>query len=183
MENICLILVKKLVHLANLSIDEEDIEVYTYGLLTFLYTLIPLIVLLIIASFFGKVCEIVSWTITFLCLRKHSGGYHAKTPRRCLLYSLLLGTSSLLICSKLSLISITFYFCSIIINYIILVVLTPATNKNFTLEVQLLCKIKTTIFIIIFSIFYLFHPNLQPYHLYALFCTSLLCIAQKILKC
>ncbi|MBQ2901803.1 MAG: accessory gene regulator B family protein [Agathobacter sp.] len=183
MENICLTLVKKLVHLANLSKDEEDIEVYTYGLLTFLYTLIPLIVLLIIASFFGKVYEILSWTITFLCLRKHSGGYHAKTPRQCLLYSILLGTSSLLVCANLPLVSINFYFSSIIINYIILVFLTPTTNKNFTLEVQLQCKIKITILIIIFSIFYLFHPNLQPYHLYALFCTSLLCIAQKILKC
>lgn len=182
MENLCFILVKKLVYLSNLSKDDDDIEVYVYGLLTFLYTLLPLIVLLIIALLFGKLCEMLSWVIAFLYLRKYAGGYHAKTPTNCFISSILLGITSLFVCVNIPFVSIEIYINGIVINYVILALLSPATNKNFKPQIQFQCKIKITLLMLIFSIFGSFLPDFRPYHLCVLVYTSLLCIAQKILK-
>lgn len=183
MENICLAIVKKLVNISNLSTDDDDIEVYTYGLLSYIYTLIPLMVLFAFSIFFHKPIEMLTWIITFLSLRKHSGGYHAKTPMLCFVYSILLGLSSLALCTYMPDIPPFIYFLCILGNCILLFFLTPATNKQFTNSAKLRCKIKVTVLIFIFSFAYIILFDFQSVFLHALFSTSFLCIAQKIEKC
>lgn len=183
MENISFIIIKKLVALSNLTMEEDDIEVYVYGFVSYLYTLFPLLILFSLSIFFHKPIEMLTWIITFLSLRKYSGGYHAKTPTLCFIYSILLGLSSLIICTFISTISLSIYFMCILVNYVILFFLTPATNKQFTHSIKIRCKIKITLLLFVFSSIYLFFSDFQSIFLHALFCTSFLCVAQKMQKC
>ena len=183
MEDICLSLVKKLVTFSNLSIEEDDLEIYAYGLLSYIYTLIPLTILLISATLFHTTLEMLTWIITFVSLRKYAGGYHAKTPTLCFLSSVLLGISSLIICTNLQMIFFPIYIISIMLNAVILLLLAPATHKEFTKATKIRCKIKVALLLFIFSSIYIFLPTYQSYYLYALVCTSSLCIAQKCQKC
>lgn len=178
MENICTFFIKKIITLSNLSKDSDDIEVYVYGLLTFVYTIIPIGILITIGLILDKSLEMLVWLITFISVRKYAGGYHAKNPLSCFLYSVLLGLSSLIICSHITLIDANLYLMCIIVHLIILVTLAPITKKEFSQETILLCKVKIGLLISIFAVILFFFPSMQSIYLHALFCTSFLLVAQ-----
>lgn len=183
MENICLKIVRKLISISNMTSTDDDIEVYTYGLLSYVYTLIPLIVLFVFSIFFHKPIEMLTWVIIFLCLRKYSGGYHAKSPTLCFVYSILLGLSCLVLCEFMPVVSPLIYFICILVNSMLLFFLAPATNKQFTSSARFHCKIKVIALIFLLSFVFIVLFDFRLILLHALSCTSLLCIAQKIEKC
>ena len=65
--------------------DEDDIEVYSYGLQIFLSNVFEVLAVLIIGLCIGRFFETVAFFVSFISLRSGAGGYHAKTYLRCFL--------------------------------------------------------------------------------------------------
>lgn len=182
MENFCTLIVNKLLTYSDLSYTNEDIEVYVYGLVSFIYTLIPSLFLFIFALLLGQPLEMLLWMFIFLELRKYAGGVHAKTPTKCFLSSILLGLSALIICPNIPICHSLVYFTFSIVCLIILVLLAPVTKKEFTTIQIKQCKKRLFIIIFFISIVGFHFAFIQNYFLHALFSTTLLCVAQKIKK-
>lgn len=78
-------------------IDEKETGIYEYGLTILVYSLVNLATILLIGGLLGCIPESICYTICYILLRKFTGGYHAKTPHTCYLFSTLMFLASLLI--------------------------------------------------------------------------------------
>lgn len=67
----------------NKIIEEEDEEVYEYGLQLLLSTLLNGFIALLIAIITGTVLQCFLYLAVFIIMRKTAGGYHAKTHSGC----------------------------------------------------------------------------------------------------
>src|SRR5690606_22865170 len=83
---VCRLTLKKLFD-SNI-INEEDMEVYEYGLTLLIGTISKIIGFIIIGLLTGLLMEILVFIIFFSGLRLQAGGYHAKTVLNCFLGSL-----------------------------------------------------------------------------------------------
>lgn len=79
------------------EINNDELEVLQYGLECIINTLIPIIILLIVALYNHMVIDLFLWLATFLITRNYIGGYHAKTHLRCMFISTILGLFALFI--------------------------------------------------------------------------------------
>lgn len=81
------------------AIEEKDRELYAYAAYNMLLSAAPLILVLIFGMFLGGVRQGIVMILPYMMIRKFSGGYHAKTLKRCLLFSSL----ALVLCIEISL--------------------------------------------------------------------------------
>lgn len=77
----------------NHIIEQDEIEIYRFGTQLLLETLFSFLVFLIIAAFFGRVTEMIIFTISFALLRQYAGGSHSKTFLGCFAVSCLMFSS------------------------------------------------------------------------------------------
>lgn len=80
-------------------VAEDDIPMLRYCIEKKLYTVLTFIPLLVIGIPIAGVLTTVSFLATFIYLRQMTNGYHAKTPGRCFLISILL-ESLILACAR-----------------------------------------------------------------------------------
>ena len=80
------------------AIQERDRELYTYALYNMVLLIIPLGLTVIFGEIIGNVKQGIIMMLPFITLLKYSGGYHAKTPLRCMIISSLL----LFLCIKIT---------------------------------------------------------------------------------
>ena len=73
--------------ITNHAIEEDDRELYEYAIYSMLITIAPLCLVVVIGILMGTLVEGVFLIIPFMCIRKYSGGYHAKSFRACFLSS------------------------------------------------------------------------------------------------
>lgn len=73
--------------IANRAIEEADGGLYEYAIYSTLITISPVFLVLIIGIFMGTLVEGVFLIIPFMCIRKYSGGYHAKNFKTCFISS------------------------------------------------------------------------------------------------
>ena len=66
-------------------ITEEELPIYRYGLNAFINSLLQIILLSFLGICYGLILETVAFLLTFILLRRFTGGYHAKTKLKCLL--------------------------------------------------------------------------------------------------
>ena len=71
----------------NGAIDDSDAELYEYAIYSMLITISPLFLVFIIGMGMGTMLEGVLLIFPFMCIRKFSGGYHAKNPGVCFISS------------------------------------------------------------------------------------------------
>lgn len=71
----------------NDAIDSLDRELYEYAIYSMLITISPLLLVLMIGIGMGTVVEGVVFILPFMCIRKFSGGYHAKSAGVCFISS------------------------------------------------------------------------------------------------
>ena len=86
--------VTTLVTASHQTIDDEQQEVYLYGMECFLNTGITVCLLFIWGVFLDTLLETIIWIISFSLLRKYSGGYHAHSQLSCIVSSTLIGISN-----------------------------------------------------------------------------------------
>jgi len=93
--------------------DEDDIEVYAYGLEIFLSSTLQLLVFLLLGLLAGQLFTTMAFLAAFIPLRTVAGGYHARTHLRCFLgfcaiYAVFLGFLHILPLQYTGALSITF---------------------------------------------------------------------------
>lgn len=88
---------------------------------------------LIIGWIFGVVPEIAVFMATYIPLRSFAGGYHAKTPIRCYIFSviLLIIVSS---CMKYIFIAEWVYYAILATAALVVLILAPVEDKNKPLD-------------------------------------------------
>ena len=74
----------------NHAVEDTDRELYEYAIYSMLITISPLFLVLVIGMMMGTLWEGVFLIIPFMCVRKFSGGYHAKNFKTCFVSSCML---------------------------------------------------------------------------------------------
>lgn len=69
------------------AIDEMDRELYEYAVYSFIFLIAPLAIILTFGIMMDRVLESIIIIIPFMCVRKFSGGFHAKHVWVCILCS------------------------------------------------------------------------------------------------
>ena len=78
------------------AISASDVELYEYGIYSFLFTLCPLGLVLIISIFLNMVAEGLLLIIPVILVRKFCGGFHFQSPVLCGIVSTAVLTAFLL---------------------------------------------------------------------------------------
>ena len=69
------------------AIDEMDRELYEYAVYSLIFLIAPLAIILTFGIMMDRVLESIIIIIPFMCVRKFSGGFHAKHVWVCILCS------------------------------------------------------------------------------------------------
>lgn len=115
------------------TIQSEDRELYRYGFEQGLTMLLNLVTTLVIGLLFGKLLEVCLFMAAYIPLRSYAGGYHAKTPFRCYLLSIVILTAVMLFMKYLALDNIVYYLM-ILVSGAVILILSPVEDKNKPLD-------------------------------------------------
>lgn len=115
----------------NKIIEEEDEEVYDYGLQLLLSTVANGLIALLIAIITGTVLQCFFYLAVFIVMRKTAGGYHAKTHLGCccILVVVLICFIIFIKNAPMEIYSIT-TFASVVFSIIIILLFAPLEHEN-----------------------------------------------------
>lgn len=113
----------------NHIIEHDDRELYVYGFNQGLNILLNLITTLVVGLLFGNVLELAIFIAAYIPLRSFAGGYHAKTPVRCYIVSIILILAFSLV---IKYVHFTIFICSIVIvvSSAVILCLSPVEDKH-----------------------------------------------------
>lgn len=140
---------------SNKIIEEEDREIYVYGLQLIISTIIGITLILVLGLIINKLFYSIIFLISFIPIRMYSGGYHASSYVKCnlTLISLYLVTMSAVIYTP-SVYVIKISTIMVIITIYIVLKYAPVDNENKKLT-ENRKKINKRITLFILSAFYL----------------------------
>ena len=115
-------------------IKEEDAEIYIYGINQLFVSVLNVSSALIIGWVFGAVLEITVFMAAYIPLRTFAGGYHAKTPTRCYILSLIIIIIVLVKIKYFHFFDIIYYIV-LTAEVLIILLLSPVEDKNKLLNV------------------------------------------------
>lgn len=114
-------------------IKEEDAEIYIYGINQILTSVLNVSSALIIGLIFDVFTEVAVFMAAYIPLRSFAGGYHAKTPLRCYVFSVMmlivvsLGLKNLHIADWI-------YYAVLAVSILVVLVLSPVQDRNKPLD-------------------------------------------------
>ncbi len=114
-------------------VKEEDAEVYIYGINQIMAYVFNVSSSLIIGLIFGVTFEIIIFMAAYIPLRSFAGGYHAKTPLRCYIFSVIM----LIVVSiglKYLCPADCVYYVVLAVSVFVILVLSPVEDKNKPLD-------------------------------------------------
>lgn len=114
-------------------VKAEDAEIYIYGINQILVSILNISSALIISLIFGVFLEVAVFMVAYIPLRAFAGGYHARTPLRCYIFSVIMLISVSFGLKYLSLIEWVYYVV-LVLAIIIICVLSPVEDKNKPLD-------------------------------------------------
>lgn len=111
-------------------IEEEDLEVYQFGIESFIMKVCHFISYVAIGLLFHRLPQLLLFLAAFIPLRECSGGYHARTPLKC--YILSCGTVITFLCLYLFMpVDKTQYSIILaVISSLILFFIVPVETEN-----------------------------------------------------
>lgn len=149
---ICKFTLKKLYEKS--IINEEDMEIYGYGLKLLISTIFKVLGFLAVGIFTGLLKETIIFILFFSSLRIQAGGYHAKTVIGCFLGTLVLIFTSIVLVKILP-VDYTTYFIliTLVVSNLLIFIYAPLENKNkpFTDEEKVVYKHRSILVAIIGS--------------------------------
>lgn len=113
------------------AISAEDLDLYIYGIYSFLFTITPLSLVVLLSLPLNMPLEGILLIVPFILLRKFAGGFHFKSALPCaivstfLLLFFLFGIKFTLLCEKQIAFSILVY-----LSLIIIITLSPIDSEN-----------------------------------------------------
>ena len=143
----------------NLDKRYKDEQVVRYGIEIILSSMLNLVLLLLLGTFFWGLLETVVFVLFFCPIRQYAGGYHAKTHLRCTLGFLLFYT----LLSKFVYMMMNIKMCIIIsvlcLFGIYIIAPVETSNKLINADLRIRCRKKIILIscveIIVFFIFIL----------------------------
>lgn len=125
------ILTDKLISMQIINVEEKDI--YSYGFKQGLLLLLNMITIIMIGFFFNMIWQSVIFMVAYSILRVYAGGYHASTPFRCYLFSVVMITAVLWL---IKLIHWNGFICFLITiaSGIIILLMAPVEDANKPLD-------------------------------------------------
>lgn len=136
--------------ISNNAIKQKDREIYYYGVQQGITLLLNILTTIVIALVCGELWQCLVFMLSFILPRRYAGGYHAKTPLRCYIYSNALIFAALLIIKYFTL-GIFICGCLSIISGAIIFFLSPieAANKPLDDKERKVYRIRTRIILVI----------------------------------
>ncbi|OPZ20447.1 MAG: putative accessory gene regulator protein [Firmicutes bacterium ADurb.BinA205] len=113
--------------------DEQRKTVYIWGMTYILDTLFNIALFALIGALTGMLAETFVFTAAYIILRIYAGGFHAGTPQRCCLFSMLLLTGSLFMIASAEKMGMVLYIMSAAAAAVI-TVMSPVSSKNKPLD-------------------------------------------------
>lgn len=164
--------------------DQEQVEVYIYGLECILNTAITLFFLTIWGFFSHTLIETYCWLVAFAVLRHHAGGLHAPTQFTCIFFTCLLCISNWLVIKYINLSSMSM-ICVIIYCLVLCFLYSPSDISKIELSETEYRKHKmiSLLIIVIGAIISLLLPsNISVSIIYSFFCACCLIFIKKIVE-
>ena len=114
-------------------VNAEDAEIYIYGINQILVSILNVSSALIIGLIFGVFFEIAVFMAAYIPLRTFAGGYHARTPLRCYIFSVIM---LIVVSLGFKYLSLTewVYYAVFALSAIVVFVLSPVEDKNKPLD-------------------------------------------------
>lgn len=156
--NLSEILTDKLISMQIINAEEK--EIYSYGFKQGLLLLVNMITIIIIGFFFNMIWYSLIFMIAYSNLRVYAGGYHAGTPFRCYLFSVVMISAILWLIKSISW-NGTILFIIATVSCIVILLMAPVedANKPLDQEEKRIFKKRTNIklsFTIGFALFFWF---------------------------
>lgn len=118
---------------SNNAFKSEDRAIYQYGIQQGLSIMLNLSTTLLLGIVTGMIWESIIFLVAYMFLRRYAGGFHAKTPACCYIYSSVMVLLALLgikyMCDYI-LLSI----CMFIVGSLIIFLFSPIEDKNKPLD-------------------------------------------------
>ncbi len=110
-------------------IEQSEKELYCFGLKQLFLFLVNIITSLAIGIICGMLWQSVLFSLAYIPLRRYAGGYHAKTPVRCYILSVLLIISVLVLLkyvafSKLAMVT------TLVLSALVILLKAPVESAN-----------------------------------------------------
>ncbi len=112
------------------AINSDELSVYTYGIQLLLLAICDWCITFFIALLMGQISLSLIYLVVFFLLRKHCGGYHAKTHFRCICISNAVFIASILMASQMEKANFIWLIFGEILNFAILFYYAPIAHKN-----------------------------------------------------
>lgn len=180
---------KKIVEHCCKEKNSNEIELYVFGINQGLNMLLNIVTALFIGILFGEVFRAFLFMFSYIPLRSYAGGYHAKTPLKCYLLSLIMLIIVLVGIKYLS-VSDLVYYVVLVAAVLIVFLFSPIEDKNKPLDETeykvykkraVLIAILEVVFAIVFKLIGL--ENLFATVVYSFAALSIMLVAGKIKNC
>ncbi|MDR1771116.1 MAG: accessory gene regulator B family protein [Hungatella sp.] len=119
----------------NGSIKEEDRALYIYGLQQGLFIILNVLTTVTIGIIFDQIWESILFMFAYFPLRSCAGGYHAKSPLRCYLFSIIM-IIAVLASMRLPVWNNVNSSISVIVSSIVILFLAPVEDGNKPLDAK-----------------------------------------------
>lgn len=130
-------------------IEDDEYEIYQYGIICFCSLIIPFIFAAFVGMVFGSADKSSILVLSFVVIRKFSGGYHARNIRSCLIASFLLIGIFLEIGINIGYNDYQLWILTIIAT-VAIIIISPIDSENRRLDKIKKIKFKKiTIFLVI----------------------------------
>ena len=109
--------------------DESRKTVYVWGLSYILNTIFNISLFALTGIITGMLAETVLFTAAYIALRIYAGGFHASTPQRCCVFSLLLLSGALVMVSYAAKIGMIIYVLTAL-SVLTITFMSPVGSEN-----------------------------------------------------
>lgn len=141
------------------AISQNDKELYEYAAYSFLFSLLPLCLVIVLGSIIGMLVEGILMMLPFMMIRKFSGGVHLKSSTICFVSSTLLLSIFILVIKTITTESkIIIFTCFTIASAIQIFLCSPLDNEARKLserEFSVFRKVARTMSAIFLSLYLL----------------------------
>ncbi len=117
----------------NNIIEEKQREIYAYGLNQLIVYLYNFLTVIVVGWIFGMVWQGIAFTVFYMMIRPYAGGYHARTPKMCYVYSLIMIIVVLFLIMTIPLNGLL-YLVVYFVSSIIIFKLSPVEDENKPLD-------------------------------------------------
>lgn len=168
----------------------DNYELYEYAIYIILSSAFHMATVIVLGLVFNLLTESLVFYLSFIAIRKFAGGYHAKTPVRCYLFSFASNIIILCLVKWLSSINTLFIFIFIIFELlcvVLILLISPLDTENNPLTGQekkmyrMLTSIITILIFIISSLcFFKGYINIGSSMIYGVVMSALVLLMRKI---